>query len=140
MAGEITFNTRILDQAQNQDKLIDKLNKNDLKELQKFKDDKLAEFQAEVDSKFDNSKNWSIMINQEDNAIRNQVMRSVKFEQLKRRCLHDFMRQKKKEILDSKPKASIEEQTSNLIMVEDPPVDTEAYYQFKFTGIGDTWV
>ena len=39
------------------------------------------------------------MINPKDNHDRNQVMRSIKFEQMKRRWLHDFLRTQKENIL-----------------------------------------
>lgn len=42
------------------------------------------------------------MIDQRDNEIRNQVMRNTKFQQLKKRCLHDFMRKAKEDLIKDK--------------------------------------
>ena len=39
------------------------------------------------------------MINQKDNETRNQIMQWVKLEQLKRRCLHDFVRKTREDLL-----------------------------------------
>ena len=44
MTGEITFNTRALDQTKDKDKLIDKLTKTDMRDLQKCKEEKLSEY------------------------------------------------------------------------------------------------
>ena len=70
-------------------------------------------------------------------------MRTVKFEQLKRRCLHDFMRKKKKEILDNKPREDNEQAVENSLIIvgeEGAPKDVGSYYQFGFEGIGNVWV
>jgi hypothetical protein len=55
----------------------------------------VAEFADVSNKKFDSSINWSIMISDHDNEIRNQIMRSVKNKQMKRQLLHDFIRQEK---------------------------------------------
>ena len=39
------------------------------------------------------------MIDDRHNNMRNDVMKKVKFEQLKRRCLHDFMRKAREDIV-----------------------------------------
>jgi hypothetical protein len=52
-----------------------------------------------ADNKFDNNKNWSTMINRQDNDIRNEVMRRVKSKQIKDRCLHDFIRTYRKDVI-----------------------------------------
>jgi len=39
------------------------------------------------------------MINPKDNETRNQIMQWVKLEQLKRRCLHDFVRTTREDLL-----------------------------------------
>ena len=42
------------------------------------------------------------MIRRSDNEIRNKVMRGVKFQQMKRQLLHDFMRKQKEKILNER--------------------------------------
>ena len=44
------------------------------------------------------------MIDERHNNMRNEVMKKVKFEQLKRRCLHDFMRKAREEIVGQRVK------------------------------------
>lgn len=79
--------------------VLDKLTQSEQKRLQELRQEELQKYRHAVDERFDTAKNWSIMINPKDNEIRNQVMRSTKFQQLKRRCLHDFMRTTKDEII-----------------------------------------
>ena len=40
----------------------------------------LQNFHTEVNKMFDSNKNWSIMIDQKHNDMRNEVMQKVKFE------------------------------------------------------------
>lgn len=69
-----------------------------------LKESQLQRFRQEVDERFDSTKNWSIMIDDKHNNMRNEVMKKVKFEQLKRRCLHDFMRKAREDIVSQRIK------------------------------------
>lgn len=80
-------------------KAIEQLSKEDVAKLKYLRDNEIASFKKIVGERFDSKKNWSIMMNPRDNDTRNQIMQKVKFEQLKRRCLHDFMRKTREEIL-----------------------------------------
>ena len=62
----------------------------------------MQRFREEVNERFDSTKNWSIMIDDKHNNMRNEVMKKVKFEQLKRRCLHDFMRKAREDIVSQR--------------------------------------
>jgi len=72
--------------------------------LRVLKESQLQRFRQEVDERFDSTKNWSIMIDDKHNNMRNEVMEKVKFEQLKRRCLHDFMRKAREDIVSQRIK------------------------------------
>jgi hypothetical protein len=63
---------------------------------------KKKEYKQMADNKFDNNKNWSTMINKEDNNIRNEIMRRVKSKQIKDRCLHDFIRTYRKDVVNER--------------------------------------
>ena len=52
-----------------------------------------------ANERFDSEKNWSIMIDRDQNEIRNSVMRKFKSRQLKRRNLHNFIREKREELI-----------------------------------------
>ena len=67
-----------------------------------MKDAQLERFRQEVEERFDSKKNWSIMIDNKHNDIRNEVMKKVKFEQLKRRCLHDFLRKAREDLINQR--------------------------------------
>ena len=54
------------------------------------------------------------MINPRDNETRNKIMQQVKFEQEKRRDLHDFMRRAKEKIL----KESKDRREANLALAK----------------------
>lgn len=81
---------------------IDKLTQQEHKKLKEMRDLQLEKFHRMAQERFDSKKNWSIMIDQRDNEIRNQVMRNTKFQQLKKRCLHDFMRKAKEDLIREK--------------------------------------
>ena len=68
------------------------LTKEENKQLTKLRNELLKRIHRKVDKRFDSSKNWSVMISPKHNDIRNEVMQKVKFEQIKKRCLHDFER------------------------------------------------
>ena len=70
--------------------------------------EKKAELEQKANAKFDSSKNWSIMIDKEQNEIRNEIMRKFKYQQLKRQ-LHETIREKKNEIQERKKKKEEEE-------------------------------
>ncbi len=55
--------------------------------------------------RFDSEKNWSIMIDPRNNEIRNRAMQKIKFEQIKRRTLHDFTRKTKDQLLSKRREA-----------------------------------
>ena len=80
-------------------KAIESPTKDEMIQLKMLKEQEIGKFKKTVEERFDSKKNWSIMINPKDNDTRNQIMQKVKFEQLKRRCLHDFMRKTREEIL-----------------------------------------
>jgi uncharacterized protein YnzC (UPF0291/DUF896 family) len=84
---------------------IETLTKEEKQELQNLKNLELQKFHSEVNRMFDSNKNWSIMIDQKHNEIRNEVMQKVKFEQLKKRCLHDFMRKTREELIRKRASA-----------------------------------
>jgi len=42
--------------------------------LRSLKEAELDKFKQIVNSKFDDNKNWSIMMKQKDNSLRNQIM------------------------------------------------------------------
>lgn len=42
------------------------------------------------------------MIRSEENEIRNEVMRRVKAKQIKERCLHDFIRTYRKQVINDR--------------------------------------
>ena len=58
--------------------------------------DKYAQY---VNKVFSNDNNWSILISDESNDIRNKVMKTVKLEQIKRRKLREFLRVEKEKII-----------------------------------------
>jgi len=65
-----------------------------------MREQELGRYRKNVSEIFDSDKNWSIMISREDNEIRNNVMRKVKFEQIKRQKLRNFMREAKEKVLN----------------------------------------
>eukprot|EP00356_Strombidium_inclinatum_P001347 CAMPEP_0170509328 /NCGR_PEP_ID=MMETSP0208-20121228/65135_1 /TAXON_ID=197538 /ORGANISM="Strombidium inclinatum, Strain S3" /LENGTH=66 /DNA_ID=CAMNT_0010792671 /DNA_START=6 /DNA_END=203 /DNA_ORIENTATION=- len=64
-----------------------------------MKQEQLKQMKDKVTRRFDSNKNWSIMMDHEDNEIRNSAMQRIKFQQLKRRTLHDFMRVAKNDLV-----------------------------------------
>ena len=68
-----------------------------------MRDQELERYRQDVSEIFDSDKNWSIMISSEDNETRNTIMRKVKFEQIKRQKLRNFMREAKKTVLNQRP-------------------------------------
>ena len=78
---------------------IDKLSKDELSRLNVLKQQELEKDRGKQSNRFDSNKNWSIMINQKDNEVRNQIMMKIKFEQEKRRFLHDFERKTREKII-----------------------------------------
>jgi len=67
--------------------------------LKKLKTEQLSHIRSEVEARFDSNKNWSIMIDPKNNEIRNKVMQKIKYEQVKRRVLHDFSRKAKESLI-----------------------------------------
>ena len=63
---------------------IAKLTQSEKDKLKQIRDQELGRYRQNVSEIFNGEKNWSIMISKEDNEIRNNVMRKVKFEQIKR--------------------------------------------------------
>ena len=59
--------------------LRDQLSAFEKKDLKAKIDAYESELKAKADKKFDSSKNWSIMIDDKHNEIRNNVMRKFKF-------------------------------------------------------------
>lgn len=80
-------------------KAIETLTKEDMIFLKRAKQEKIESLREAAKERFDSKKNWSIMINPRDNDTRNKIMQKVKFEQEKRRCLHDFMRTTRDKLL-----------------------------------------
>ena len=80
-------------------RVVESLTKDEKEQLRILKEEQILRFRQEVDERFDSKKNWSIMIDDKHNNMRNEVMKKVKFEQLKRRCLHDFMRKAREDIV-----------------------------------------
>jgi|TARA_B110000285_G_C15081146_1_gene593586 hypothetical protein len=68
--------------------------------VKQMREQELGRYRKNVSEIFDSDKNWSIMISREDNEIRNNVMRKVKFEQIKRQKLRNFMREAKEKVLN----------------------------------------
>ena len=68
----------------------------------------MERYKKNVSEIFDSEKNWSIMIAKEDNDTRNNIMRKVKFEQIKRKTLRNFMREAKKNVLNQRPQVANE--------------------------------
>ena len=56
-------------------------------------------YQDHADARFDSKKNWSIMITDECNDERNQIMRRFKFQQLKKHKLSEFTRVQRDKII-----------------------------------------
>ena len=67
--------------------------------------------EAKANRKFDSSKNWSIMIDQENNEMRNNIMRKFKFRQLKKN-LHDFIRKERDKIIKARPESELGDETT----------------------------
>ena len=61
--------------------------------------DETYKYDLMANERFDSEKNWSIMIDKEQNEIRNHVMRKFKSRQLKRRNLHNFIRETREDII-----------------------------------------
>ena len=81
-------------------RVVESLTKDEREKLRLMKENQLKKFKQEAEEKFDSKKNWSIMIDNRHNQMRNEVMQKVKYEQLKRRCLHDFMRKAREDIIN----------------------------------------
>ena len=87
--------------------------------------------------KFDNSKNWSIMIDDKSNMVRNEVMQKIKFEQLKKRSLHDFIRKQKEAIIQQR-----QDEDSDQVQVDGKQLRAEfkkdflKYFERKLTKGG----
>lgn len=60
--------------SKSREKSSDKLNSSELMKLNSQKELQIKRLKDIVVNKFDNSKNWSIMINPENNMVRNEVM------------------------------------------------------------------
>eukprot|EP00347_Sterkiella_histriomuscorum_P002856 403366532 len=67
--------------------------------LKELVDQEIASYQIQVDKMFSQNKNWSIMISDDMNQARNEAMKRIKFEQLKKRYLPEFMRKIKENFL-----------------------------------------
>jgi len=88
---------------QTREKPTEQLSKDEQLRLMEMKQAELQKFRQIAMAKFDDSKNWSIMIKQKDNMLRNKIMQNVKYEQLKKRNLHDFVRKAREDIIKSRP-------------------------------------
>ena len=75
---------------------MNKLEKDRLKSLV---DERVANYKHTVEDRYSSAKNGSIMIADDLNNSRNEIMRRIKLEQLKKRCLPYFIRQKREDIL-----------------------------------------
>lgn len=69
----------------------------------------MAQEEEKQFSKFDSSRNWSIMIRESTNQIRNEVMRCAKKQQVKRTMLHSIRFNVQKEIRDERAQGGGEE-------------------------------
>jgi hypothetical protein len=76
--------------------------------VKQMRDQELGRYKRNVSEIFDSDKNWSIMISREDNEIRNNVMRKVKFEQIKRQKLRNFMREAKEKVLNQRAPVDVD--------------------------------
>ena len=86
---DLAFNPRSLVKAIELPSQLNAIEKEDLKE--RVSSEK-KRYMQKANTRFDSSKNWSIMIKKEHNEVRNDVMRKFKFGQLKKNFLHDFIR------------------------------------------------
>lgn len=90
---------QMLKTSQNGPKIA-KLTFAEKEKVKQMREQELGRYRKNVSEIFDSDKNWSIMISREDNEIRNNVMRKVKFEQIKRQKLRNFMREAKEKVLN----------------------------------------
>ena len=93
---DLAFNPRSLVKAIELPSQLNAIEKEDLKE--RVSSEK-KRYMQKANTRFDSSKNWSIMIKKEHNEVRNDVMRKFKFGQLKKNFLHDFIRLEKEKII-----------------------------------------
>ena len=77
-------------------KKIEQHNQLSVVEKEEFKriiSDEVKRYGDIAKERFDSEKNWSIMIDRDQNEIRNNVMRNLKSEQLRKRNLPNYKRE-----------------------------------------------
>ena len=70
-------------------------------------------YQEMANRRFDSSKNWSTMIKPECNDERNRIMSRLKFNQLKKIKLHEFVRKQRQDIIEDGKRKEIEQAASD---------------------------
>ncbi len=56
-------------------------------------------YEEEVNKKYHDKYKWSIMMDEDNTKMRNQIMRNIKIHQMKERNLPNFIRKKREEML-----------------------------------------
>ena len=101
-------------------------------ELQKLISEETRKYDLIANERFDSEKNWSIMIDRDQNEIRNNVMRKFKSRQLKRRNLHNFIREKREELIKKRHEKEEEQALSKF---SQDGLSTAADTSIKLDGI-----
>ena len=94
--------------------------------------DETKKYDLISNERFDSDKNWSIMIDRDQNEIRNNVMRKFKSRQLKRRNLHNFIREKREQIIKNRQDKEEEQVVSGF---SQDGISTAADTAIKLEGI-----
>ena len=72
--------------------------------MNQLKEVELKKYRDQADKMFGEGKNQSNMISEESNKIRNDIMRQLKYEQIKKRNLREFIRKSEQDIIKKRRK------------------------------------
>lgn len=62
----------------------------------------IKKLHEQAETRFDDSKNKSLMISDEDHQIRNEAMRRIAIQQLKKKHIHDFQRRVREQLMNDR--------------------------------------
>lgn len=70
--------------------------------LRRMKEQEIMKYKEQVSHQFNSETNWSTLISNKNNDMRNSIMQNLRLQQIKRRQLREFLRTSKDTIISNR--------------------------------------